>query len=140
MMAAGGKFEGREYLGEEAWQALHDQVKTLPLGGLGATFFTQGGINLFQLIPGAKHRIVEVSANRGREGFYGWMGMGGSVFQWHPELEIGFGFVPNVLHMIDMLNERGKTYQAEVLRCVKQIEGAKNSKPIAQGKKTTAAL
>ena len=26
----------------------------------------------------------------GRDGFYGWMGFGGSVFQWNPELKIGY--------------------------------------------------
>ena len=25
----------------------------------------------------------------GRSGYVGWMGFGGSVFQWHPELKIG---------------------------------------------------
>jgi len=26
--------------------------------------------------------------------------------------------VPTSLHMLDLVNERGKTYQAELLRCV----------------------
>ena len=46
------------------------------------------------------------------------MGLGGSIFQWHPEDEIGFAFVPTSLHLFDGMNERGKVYQAEVLRCV----------------------
>ena len=48
------------------------------------------------------------------------MGLGGSIFQWHPEHEIGFGYVPTSLHVLDFLNERGKAYQAEVLRCVRE--------------------
>ena len=60
--------------------------------------------------------------NEGREGFYGWMGLGGSIFQWHPELDIGFAFVPTSLHVLDFLNERGKVYQAEVMKCVSQLE------------------
>ena len=56
--------------------------------------------------------------NEGREGFYGWMGAGGSIFQWHPELKIGFGYVPTSMNFFDFLNERGKAYQAEILKCL----------------------
>ena len=34
----------------------------------------------------------------------------------------GFAFVPTALHVIDILNERAKVYQAEVLRCVSKLE------------------
>lgn len=27
-------------------------------------------------------------------GFYGWVGAGGSCLQWHPELKIGFAYAP----------------------------------------------
>jgi len=37
--------------------------------------------------------------------------------------QIGFGFVPTSLHVLDILNERGKVYQAEVLRCVEKLKG-----------------
>ena len=30
-------------------------------------------------------------------------------FQWHPELEIGFAFVPTSLHILDLVNERGRS-------------------------------
>jgi hypothetical protein len=62
--------------------------------------------------------------NEGRQGFYGWMGLGGSIFQWHPEHKIGFGYVPTSLNVIDIMNERGKGYQAEVLNCVENISRA----------------
>jgi len=52
------------------------------------------------------------------------MGLGGSIFQWHPDHEIGFGYVPTSLNVIDIQNERGKAYQSEVLRCVARLEGA----------------
>lgn len=64
-----------------------------------------------------------MGALEGREGFYGWMGLGVSVFQWHPELDIGFAFVPTSLHVLDFLNERGKRYQAEILKCVSRGVG-----------------
>jgi hypothetical protein len=88
--------------------------------GFASTRFTQGGVNRFTE-AGPKARALERAFNTGREGFYGWMGLGGSIFQWHPEHEIGFAFVPTALHVLDLLNERGKVYQAEVLRCVERL-------------------
>ena len=61
----------------------------------------------------------------GRNGFYGWMGFGGSVFQWHPELKIGlvpkqnylkiilmfdfrFAYVPTLLNWVDLVNNKAR--------------------------------
>ena len=119
MMAAGGKLEGKEYLSDQAWTALHDNPVQENMGGLFSTRFTQGGVNQF-VESTASSSGLERDFNQGREGFYGWMGLGGSIFQWHPELDIGFGFAPTSLHVMDFLNERGKAYQAEVLACIAQ--------------------
>lgn len=120
MMAAGGKFEGKQYFSQQAWQALHEKPVTAKLGGNVTTHFTQGGLNLFKLNDG-HNSASDKALNKGREGFYGWMGLGGSIFQWHPEKEIGFAFVPTSLHIIDLFNERGKVYQQEVLKCIEKI-------------------
>jgi CubicO group peptidase (beta-lactamase class C family) len=120
MMAAGGKWEGREYLGEQAWKAMHDKPVKAAMGGMMTTRFTQGGVDCFQPCgPGSTR--AERDFNTGREGFYGWMGFGGSILQWHPKLEIGFAFVPTSLHMLDIFNERGKLYQAETVRCITRL-------------------
>jgi hypothetical protein len=50
------------------------------------------------------------------------MGLGGSIFQWHPQYNIGFGYVPTSLNVLDIVNERGKAYQAEILRCIEKIK------------------
>jgi CubicO group peptidase (beta-lactamase class C family) len=122
MMAAGGSFEGRQYLSPQAWQAMHEHPLEAKLGTLLTTRFTQGGVDRY--VPcTADSSTLERQFNEGREGFFGWMGLGGSIFQWHPELEIGFAFVPTSLHILDFLNERGKRYQAEVLKCVQKIPG-----------------
>lgn len=118
MMAAHGQFEGNEYFGEAAWQSLHAHADPKQLGGMVTTHFTQGGLNFFTM-RGSQNNKRDRSLNKGREGFYGWMGLGGSIFQWNPERNIGFAFVPTSMHMIDIFNERGKVYQKEVLRCVK---------------------
>lgn len=120
MMAAHGKFEDHEYFGEEAWQELHGHADPKQLGGMVTTHFTQGGLNFFTM-RGSLNNKRDRSLNKGREGFYGWMGLGGSIFQWNPERNIGFAFVPTSMHMIDIFNERGKVYQKEVIRCVKAM-------------------
>lgn len=120
VLSAGGTLEGRELLSEDAWQALHAKPLSAAMGGLMPTRFTQGGVDCF--LPCAPDSpLFERAFNQGREGFYGWMGFGGSIFQWHPEQDISFAFVPTSLHYLDLLNERGKCYQAEVLRCVEKL-------------------
>ncbi len=122
MMAAQGSFGGQQFLSQQAWHALHDKPEKATMGGLLTTRFTQGGVDQYLPCPPGSPRL-ERDFNQGREGFVGWMGLGGSIFQWHPELDIGFAFVPTSLHVLDLLNERGKRYQAEVLRCVQQLTG-----------------
>ncbi|TDG13371.1 class A beta-lactamase-related serine hydrolase [Seongchinamella unica] len=121
MMSAGGKLEGREFLSESAWRALHAKPVEASMGAVMPTRFTQGGVDCFQPCDPESPRL-ERAFNQGREGFYGWMGFGGSIFQWHPEHDISFAFVPTSLHYLDFLNERGKCYQAEVLRCVSRLK------------------
>ncbi len=118
MMAAGGTFEGREFLSAEGWAAMHAHPLKASMG-FSDSNFTQGGVNLFtHQSPEASE--IDQAFNNGRVGFYGWMGFGGSIFQWNPEREIGFAFVPTSLHVLDLFNERGETYQAEVLRCIEK--------------------
>ena len=125
MMSAGGKFAGKEYLSEQAWAAMHDKTMEANMGGLLCTRFTQGGVDQFVTCT-AQNTRLDREFNEGREGFYGWMGLGGSIFQWHPQLDIGFGFVPTSLHVLDILNERGKVYQAELLSCIKRANTTKH--------------
>ena len=70
---------------------------------------------------GQKESVLGRALNDGRQGFFGWMGLGGSIFQWHPRHDIGFGYVPTSLNVLDILNERGKEYQREVVRCVENL-------------------
>jgi CubicO group peptidase (beta-lactamase class C family) len=119
MMAAGGKWAGTEYMTLEGWNALHEDPLAADMGFV-TTKFTQGGVALFAE-PAQKSSKIEKALNTGREGFYGWMGLGGSLFQWHPQLRIGFGYVPTSLNILDLVNERGKAYQAEVIHCLEKI-------------------
>ena len=125
MMSMGGKWAGTEYLNETAWKALHDHPVDADMM-MSSTTFTQGGVALFSECSD-QSTAFERAFHQGREGFYGWMGFGGSIFQWHPQYEIGFGYVPTSLDMLDILNERGKAYQAEILKCVKLMNGGSGS-------------
>jgi len=118
VMAGKGNLDGKDLISTEAWNALHHAPLEKDMG-FGKASFTQGGVALFgaQTVDSELGRAL----NKGREGFYGWLGLGGSIFQWHPEHEIGFGYVPTSLNILDLFNERGKTYQAEVLRCVENL-------------------
>jgi CubicO group peptidase (beta-lactamase class C family) len=120
MMAAGGKFDGTDYLSQSAWDAMHGEMVEADMG-FGRNTFTQGGVAFF-VESTAESTKVHKAFNAGREGFYGWMGLGGSLFQWHPQHRVGFGFVPTSLHVLDLFNERGKAYQAEVIACIKNLK------------------
>ncbi len=119
MIAAGGKWDKKRYLDEQGCKAMHDNPREADMG-FAITRFTQGGVALFSSVSQDSTK-VERALNVGREGFYGWMGLGGSLFQWHPKYKIGFGYVPTSLNVLDLLNERGKSYQAEVLHCVERL-------------------
>jgi CubicO group peptidase (beta-lactamase class C family) len=84
---------------------------------------TQGGVGVHHDIndPTIKQTVVKdltpiqehlgLQLHKGRAGFYGWLGLGGSVAQWHPELQIGFAYVPNHLNFPDFNCTRGARMQ-----------------------------
>ncbi len=116
IMANQGQLGGTRILSPAAWEQIHANPIKRKMVVLD-TAFTQGGLAQFQRTE-AQPQSLEAALNHGREGFFGWMGFGGSVFQWHPDLRIGFAYVPASLNPIDFLNERAKAYQQETLRCV----------------------
>ena len=120
MMADKGSFEGKEFISTTAWDALHAEATEADMGFI-STRFTQGGVASFSYVSNPSSTL-DSGLNNGREGFFGWMGLGGSLFQWHPELRIGFGYVPTSLNVLDIVNERGKSYQAEMLKCVDKLK------------------
>ena len=71
--------------------------------------------------------VLEALDRGERTGYYGWMGYGGSVFQWHPELKIGFAYLPSLLQPMDMTNLRGARLQKVAVDCVRQMQQNANS-------------
>ena len=57
-----------------------------------------------------------------RKGYHGWMGYGGSIFQWEPELQIGFGYVPLDLFPLDFMNTKGSTIQKAMREAVLNLK------------------
>ena len=57
MMSARGTFEGRQYLGEAAWKAMHEHPLEAKLGVLLTTRFTQGGVDSFTPCTPATSRL-----------------------------------------------------------------------------------
>ena len=53
----------------------------------------------------------------GRAGFVGWMGFGGSVMQWHPGLDMGFGYTCTLLTWWDLANTKARKLQKEAVKC-----------------------
>ena len=108
-MANKGTFNNVQIMSNKAWEEMHKFPKYAPIYSILPTNFTQGGVNKFG------------DYEEGREGYYGWFGYGGSVFQWNPDLRIGFAYVPSYLHALDMTNARGKKLQEEVAKIAKRL-------------------
>ena len=134
---------GRLHLGEQLGclqivppsQALHDGVTSAEKFGPypAATHFSQGGVNQYRLksFPFSDTKTFTREGDllcKGRAGFFGWMGLGGSCFQWNPDLKIGFAFVPTELEM-DLTNMRGGLLQEAVVRVIVQQDKDCTSSP-----------
>ena len=122
-MANNGKLEsnseGMTLLSEETLNNIHSDATREKLGRGGfISHFTKGGFAKFQddqdpsLTECERHCTDQI--NKGREGYYGWMGLGGSIFQWNPELKISIAYVPFELNILDLYNTRGKMLQKAV--------------------------
>ncbi len=119
IMANGGEFGGQTLMSRNAWQQIHANPINRKMT-LFNSAFTQGGLAQFA-DDGKAPKSLAAALNADREGFFGWLGYGGSIFQWHPELRIGFAYVPTALNPLDFFNQRGKTYQQQTVQCVRGL-------------------
>lgn len=99
---------GPRLLSEDGCAQGHDNPDTKRMLGMDFTFTNAGWCTF----------------NRMRSGFVGWMGLGGSVLQWHPEARVGFGFAMNQLEPLLATGSRGLELQRTALHCAK-AEAAK---------------
>ena len=111
--------KGHGLMNLDAWNEMHSEAKFSPTGINQDTVhfnFTKGGVNYFANSPDASTSDKE-KFNKNREGYYGWLGLGGSIMQWHPELRIGFGFAVTFLNLTELFNQRGAVLQGIVKEC-----------------------
>lgn len=121
MMANKGTFQGTQILSEEAWESLHkreEEGNAMYPFGL-PTHFSQGGVNYFVPFDNSPFESIK-NSSRNRNGYFGWMGFGGSVFQWCPEHKVGFAYVPTLMVWDDLNNAKGALLQKLVLDCAKE--------------------
>ena len=114
--------KGEGLMSEKAWNEMHSEPRKELMGempnGKIRVNFTQGGVNKF--IKFEDETEADKSLHENRYGYYGWIGYGGSIVQWHPELKIGFAFLPTLLNTTEMFNERGAVLQQLVVDCTKK--------------------
>jgi hypothetical protein len=117
--------KGESLMSNEAWEELHTEPKMATLfqfpDGDVRSRFTKGGVNCFNAFENM-NPLESHGMYKNRDGYYGWFGFGGSVFQWHPELRIGFAFVPTCLQTLDLTNARGAALQQVVKECCKNLK------------------
>ena len=126
-MAMKGKLDNVRILSEETVDAMQKDplsAKMYKMFGF-VTDFSQGGVNFYKTHEGMTPQRFKGTLLR--EGYVGWQGLGGSVLQWHPELKIGFGFARNLMHWYDFQNLTAATLQAEVVKCVNELNAIKSS-------------
>ena len=109
-----GSGEHRLLSSEGCARALGNQT-TKKMWNVWNTYFSNAGWNTFK-----------ESKKKGRHAFVGWMGLGGSVCQWHPETEMGFGYAMNMLE-ISPGNDRGRVLQELAVKCARQLAVKKKS-------------
>ena len=81
--------------------------------------FTQEGVNLFMILDDPGKSEAKFST---RDGWYSWFGYGGSMFQWHPKLKIGFGYTNTQLRWFDRFNNIGAKLQQRVVQCLMEAK------------------
>ena len=107
---AGVSFEGKTdtLLSHAGAREAHSGVVEACMFGKIATDFGNAGWCQFKDAEGALPRF----------GYVGWMGYGGSVMQWHPDLQLSFGYAMNLMET-DLSNQRGYRLQEAAVQCAK---------------------
>ena len=75
--------------------------------------YTQGGFNHYKKYEDPN----EIEAYTDRVGWYGWFGHGGVIMQWHPTLNIAFGYAQTNTRWYDETYAVGGKLQKLVMDC-----------------------
>lgn len=126
-----GQSNGNTLISEGGVEALNSEpIMMTELTG-NPTNFTKGGMQLHVDLPNSNcpknaytHPLMEHAGTmcmENRIGYYGWFGMGGSIFQTHPENNISFAYVPFDSFGMDMMNVRNSIIQKKVCEIVEKL-------------------
>lgn len=135
LMAGKGSMNGEQLLSRSTWDEIHSEPSYQQFLALGnGSIFTKGGYCYFDMDEAKKHekipywtcdimsnRFDEIT-NKHRKGYYGWMGYLGSIFQWDPELNIGFAYVPLEGFDFDAINYKGSFLQGVMRETVLKLK------------------
>jgi hypothetical protein len=66
------------------------------------------GLESYKNMPEHKIGDHDRMYNEGREGFYGWCGLGGSTFYFNPDRKMAFSYVPSHFSMVEVFAAKSK--------------------------------
>ncbi|TRY67036.1 hypothetical protein TCAL_03472 [Tigriopus californicus] len=138
-MANHGSLGSEQILRRSTWNKMHGQTRIksdIFFGGV-RTEFSQGGMNHFRFYQ--DDEVLEEQFKMGRSGFWGWIGLGGSTFQWHPKHNIGFAFCPTKVAWYDLFNEKAGSLQEIIVECVRSLEAKSNRRANKSSKKSAGS-
>lgn len=127
-MAHRGSLSGVKVMSEKTWDIIHSDPVLLEEPDFeNRTFYTTGGLGLCSM-KGLENtnNIIERYCYQDREGWFGWFGLGGSAFMWHPELKISLAYAPTDLMMIDFGNWKAAQLQKKIVEVVRSISAKQN--------------
>lgn len=95
LLANGGELDGVRLLSQATVDLALSEPKAAYDPHLQSTFaFTKGGFAQFEAMEAP---FVSTTAHSALKGFYGWGGVGGSWFLFHPTMKVGLGYAGNGL-------------------------------------------
>eukprot|EP00040_Diaphanoeca_grandis_P030760 m.182561 g.182561 ORF g.182561 m.182561 type:complete len:568 (-) comp32121_c0_seq2:67-1770(-) len=126
VIAAGGERDGVRLLSHDGYEkAMQGGVIDETFFGL-TTEFTNAGWHIYNVHPEKSKGGRSLPPRRG---FVGWQGIGGSVMQFHPDLDISFGYaMTEMLPFLDP-NVRSWRLQKALLECVERRTHAQEHTP-----------
>jgi len=129
LMANRGNINSIQILSPAGWASMHSNPTEKMIFGALNTRFSRGGVNIISSEEEDEEKSEEPEKDQLKQmmkyltGFVGWMGLGGSIFQWQPRKQVGFAYVPSLIDWTDLANMKGMKLQASVMQCIERIEG-----------------
>lgn len=120
VMANKGSLGDFHLMSEASWDSMHAEPKNDIDSNFFEVAFSQGGVAEFSQF--GKQFSDYMGGINYRSGYWGWMGFGGPILQWHPALKIGFGYANTMVAWYDLFNTRAAMLQLEVVKCVQERE------------------